>query len=73
MSNYTTSTFQDALDVIETLSDEQQETIVDIIRRRIVERRREILANNIQEARQEYSKGQVKSGTVDDLLKELSE
>ena len=37
MSNYTTSTFQDALDVIETLPDEQQETIVDIIRRRIVE------------------------------------
>ena len=73
MSNYTTSTFQNALDVIESLPEEQQESLIDIVHRRIIERRREILAKNIHEARQEYLRGDVKRGTVDDLLKELSE
>jgi len=73
MSNYTTSTFQNALDVIESLPEEQQESLIDIVHRRIIERRREILAKNIHEARQEYLRGDVKRGTVDELLKELSE
>ncbi len=73
MSNHTTSPFQNALEVIESLPEEQQESLIDIVRRRIIERRREILAKNIHEARQEYLRGNVKRGTVDDLLKELSE
>lgn len=73
MSNHTTSTFQNALEVIESLPEEQQESLIDIVHHRIIERRREILAKNIHEARQEYLRGDVKRGTVDDLLKELSE
>ncbi len=73
MSNHTTSPFQNALEVIESLPEEQQESLIDIVRRRIIERRREILAKNIHEARQEYLRGDVKRGTVDDLLKELSD
>ena len=73
MSNHTTSTFQNALEVIESLPEEQQESLIDIVHRRIIERRREILAKNIHEARQEYLRGDVKRGTVDELLKELSE
>ena len=66
-------TFQEVLDIVESLPEYQQEDLVDIIRRRLIEQRREMLADSIREARQEYVRGEVKKGTVDDLMKELSE
>ena len=66
-------TFQKALDIVESLPEYQQEDLVDIIRRRLIEQRRDRLANSIREAREEYARGEVKRGTVDDLMKELSE
>jgi len=72
MSNQTV-TFQKALDVVESLPEYQQENLVEIIRHRLIEYRREVLAGNIREAKEEYSRGEVKKGTVDDLMMELSE
>jgi hypothetical protein len=66
-------TFQEVLDIVESLPEYQQEDLVDIIRRRLIEQRRDRLANSIREAREEYARGEVKRGTVDDLMKELSE
>ena len=66
-------TFQEVLDIVESLPEYQQEDLVDIIRRRLVEQRRDRLANSIREAREEYARGEVKRGTVDDLMKEISE
>ena len=45
---------------------------VDLIRRRLVEQRRETLAIPIQEARAEYAQGKTKEGTVQDLMNDLS-
>jgi len=64
-------TFQKALEVIETLPEEQRESLIDIIRRRMVEERRDQLALNIKKARVEYKQGKVKRGTVDDMMDEL--
>ena len=72
MSNQTT-TFQKALDVVESLPEYQQENLVEIIRHRLIEYRQEVLAENIREAKKEYSRGEVKRGTVDALMRELSE
>jgi len=72
MSNQTI-TFQKALDVVESLPEYQQENLIEIIRHRLIEHRREALAKNIKEAKEEYSRGEVKSGAVDDLMRELSE
>ena len=66
-------TFQEVLDIVESLPEYQQEDLVDIIRRRLIEQRRERLADSIKEAREEYGRGEMKKGTVDDLMKELSE
>lgn len=66
-----TVTFQEALDVVESLPEEQQENLIDIIRRRLIEHRREELAEHIKEARAEYRRGEVRRGTVDDLMEEL--
>jgi hypothetical protein len=66
-------TFQEVLDIVESLPEYQQEDLVDIIRRRLIEQRRDRLADSIREAKEEYARGEVKRGTVDDLMKELSE
>ena len=73
MSNSQTVTFQDALDVVESLPEHQQEDLIDIVRRRIIEHRRNLLAENIKKAKQEFARGEVKRGSVDDLMKELAE
>ncbi|HBW48127.1 TPA: hypothetical protein DEF17_09420 [bacterium] len=72
MSNQTT-TFQKALDVVESLPEYQQENLVETIRHRLIEYRRELLAENIKKAKEEYSRGKVRRGSVDDLMRELSE
>ena len=66
-------TFQKALDIIESLPEYQQEDLINIIRRRLIEQRRNLLADRIKEAKEEYARGEVKKGSVDDLMKELSE
>ena len=73
MSNRQTVTFQEALDIVESLPEYQQEDLISIIRRRQLERKRELLAKNIKEARAEYARGEVSRGSVDDLMKELTE
>ena len=73
MSNSQTVTFQDALDVVESLPEHQQEYLIDIVRRRIIEHRRDLLAENIRKAKQEFARGEVQRGSVADLMKELSE
>ena len=73
MSSRSKLTSQDVLDMIESLPEEQQENLIAIIRRRLIEHKREVLAERINEAREEYRLGKVRRGTVDDLMKEISE
>ena len=65
-------TFQKALEIIESLPEEQRESLIDIVKRRLIEERRDRLAQRIGEAREEYKRGKIKKGTVDDLMHELS-
>jgi len=61
------------LEIVESLPQEQQENLIDIIRRRLIEHRREALAEQIKEAREEYKRGEVRRGTVEDPLREIAE
>ena len=73
MHNQGQITFQEALDIIESLPEQQQENIINIIGKRLIEHRRDILAENIKKAREEFARGDVKKGTIDDLMRDLSE
>ena len=73
MSIQQTVTFQGAIDVIESLPEYQQESLIDVIQHRLIEHRRELLAENIKEARKEFARGEVEKGTAIDLMRELSE
>ena len=68
MSSQQTATFQEALAILESLPEYQQEALIHIMQRRRLERRRELLAERIKEARAEYARGDVKQGTVDELI-----
>ena len=45
----------------------------EIINKRIIEQRREDLVADIEESLDDYRKGEVRIGTVDDLLRDLDE
>lgn len=68
-----TVTFEEALELIEALSKEQRWTLIDIVRRRLVDERRVEIAKSIQAARGEFARGEVTWGNVEDLLRELPE
>ncbi len=63
--------FDEILDGVEKLSLEEQETLIDILNRRVIDRRRLELAKEIQEAQKEFQEGSVKPVTPDELMKEI--
>ncbi len=67
------STFQKAIETIETLSLNDQEALLELLQKRLIEQRRKILMGEIAEVRQEYSQGQVQFGSVADFMAELDE
>ena len=68
MPNSATVPFQQALEMVEGLPEEQQDDLIEIVRSRRREQRREALAVSIEQARGELARGEVQRGTVDDLV-----
>jgi hypothetical protein len=66
-----TMPFGEVLEAIDSLSPEDQETLIDILRHRIAERGRKILAAEIQEARKEFAEGRCRPTTADGIIKEI--
>ena len=64
-------TFQDALEIIESLPEDQRESLLEIVKHRLIEERRDRLARSIKEARGEYKRREFKRGTVEDLRRDL--
>lgn len=64
--------FNQILEMIDYLSLDEQDDLINIIRHRQNEKIREEIANNINQARQEYQQGKVFRGTVDDVIAELN-
>ena len=64
--------FQKALDAIESLPIEAQEKIIDIIKKRLAEDRREWIAANAHEAIMAVREGRAKYGTIEDLKRDLN-
>ncbi len=64
----TSSLFQELIETIESLSLDDQELLIEIVRKRLIQQRRAELAADIAEARSAYQKGEVRRGTVADLI-----
>lgn len=72
MTMESTLTFNEILEEIEALPEDDQATLIDLLQRRQVERRRSKIAVHIVEAKQAYQAGQVFRGSVDDAIAELT-
>jgi hypothetical protein len=67
-----TSSLQTALEIVESLSLDEQSMLLDIVYHRLIEQRRSDLVKEVAEAREAYRRGDVRRGTVQDLMAELS-
>lgn len=63
--------FAEILEGIETLSLEDQEVLKEILQRRIIERQRKELVQDVQQAQQEFQAGQCRPVTPEELTKEI--
>ena len=63
--------FGEVLEAIDQLSPEEQETLLDIVQHRLVERGRKQLAADIEDDRIEFAAGRCRPATVEKLMKEL--
>ena len=66
-----TVTFDEALDTVESLPPDDQLLLVDVIRRRLTDYRRRRLVAEVAEAEAAYERGEVRRGSIDDLMREL--
>ena len=73
MAEIHSSSFQQAIESVERLPVEDQIMLIEIIRRHLVDQRRTQLADEIAQSRAAYHRGDVTRGTVEDLMKDLTE
>lgn len=63
--------FQEVLEATDRLSWEEQETLIDVLQRRLVEQRRAELLQDIQAARQEFQAGDCQPMTPSEIMREI--
>jgi hypothetical protein len=66
-----TTPFEQALEMIEQLPAEDQENLIEIVQRRLIEQRRAEIARNASATLQAFREGRARYGTVDDLRRDL--
>jgi hypothetical protein len=59
------------LEEIDSLSLEEQEAIMDIGRKRLIERKRAALVKNVKEAEEEFASGKLTCESVNDIMKAI--
>ncbi|MGV2390049.1 MAG UNVERIFIED_CONTAM: hypothetical protein LVR29_22710 [Microcystis novacekii LVE1205-3] len=67
-----TMQFSQILEMIDYLSFDEQDDLINIVKHRQIEKRREQIAQNISQARQDYQNGNVLRGDVDSIIVELN-
>lgn len=73
MISHQETSFQKAIDAVESLPFDDREELLEILRMRAAEQRRYEIAANAQEALQAVREKRAQLGTVEDLKKDLLE
>ncbi len=63
--------FAQVLEAADQLSLEDQESVLEILHRRIIDRRREELAREVREAEEEWQAGKSEPRSAEELMKEI--
>jgi hypothetical protein len=72
MADSRATPIQQALDQIEKLGAEDQQVVVEIVRQRLIERRRQDIAQNARATVQAFREGRARYGTAEDLQRDLA-
>ncbi|AFZ50274.1 hypothetical protein [Dactylococcopsis salina] len=67
------NSFQQIVESVESLPLEDQEILLEFLQKKIQEKRNDQVKQEISEVREEFAKGNVKWGSVDDFLGELEQ
>ncbi len=70
---HTESAFQKAIEAVEQLPIDERLVLLDVLRQRIGQTKRRELVAEVAAVREEYRSGNVKFGSVSDLMSELDE
>ncbi|MCM0589834.1 MAG: hypothetical protein HEQ35_12505 [Gloeotrichia echinulata IR180] len=68
-----TYTFDAIVELVEEMSDDEQITLIELIKQRLREKRRDEISLNIVRANEEYLNGEVFRGTVADVMAQLKQ
>ena len=63
--------FNDILEVVDKLPDEDQEMLFEIVKKRQIERRRKQIAKQIASARRDFRAGKCKVATPEEIMREI--
>jgi len=66
-----TSQFQQAIDVVEALSLEEQQLLLELLVKRLQQQRRGQILKKVQAVRREVAEGNIQYGSVKEFLSEL--
>ena len=64
-------TFDEVLDAVEHLPADQQSELVDVVRRRLAERGRQQVVDDVASGRGEFASGASRPVSADDLMREI--
>jgi len=64
-------TYGQVIDSIEALPDEQQESLLALVQRRLTERRREALTKSVKEARKEFKSGKLRPASPAEIMRKV--
>ena len=64
-------TFGDVLESVESLSLDEQESLLSILDRRLRERRRTALVQDVRAARKEYASGRCRKASPDEIIDQI--
>ncbi len=67
------TTLEQALNTVSELSIEQQEMLIQIVQNRLIENRRQEIAEDAKQAISSFHKGELKVQTADEVIAELQE
>jgi len=67
------SKFNDVLEMIDSLTIEEQELLLDIEKKRLIEKKRKKLLEDIQEAKKDFAEGKYITGNVEDIMKAIED
>lgn len=65
------TSFSEVVDAADKLSAEEQETLIEILQRRLAEWRRAELVRDVAEARAEFAAGKSQAASVSDIMDEV--